>query len=368
MLLEHPVILVGGTCLLITGMFLALLRSGLLGPVSQADSGSILQDLVRFGFWIALCVTVGGIGLAAWDTYMEKEKVQQVDTEKLAEKLLAPLKAELTVKNQHINELHKTISALINAKAPVDIINAAVQALKQGRTELAIALFTDILEKAEEEKDDKKAAAAARHIGVLAFLNNNIQEALAAYQKAVELDPSNAEGWNMLGLLSYRIGKFDQAEEAFDKGLALVNLKKDDNLRLVAYVNFGLLYNARKRRAEEKELTCSDGIWNGDETGIDCGGSCPACKINKLTCGDGIQNGHETGIDCGGNCPPCDSVGTCTDGIRNNGETGVDCGGSCPACEVEPTCDDGIQNGDETGVDCGGSCPACQKQSVQKQY
>jgi hypothetical protein len=50
-------------------------------------------------------------------------------------------------------------------------------------------------------------------------------------------------------------------------------------------------------------------------------------------------------------CPTCD------DGIQNGGETGIDCGGSaCPAC---PTCDDGIQNGDETGIDCGGSCDPC---------
>jgi len=100
--------------------------------------------------------------------------------------------------------------------------------------------------------------------------------------------------------------------------------------------------------------SCNDGIQNGDETDIDCGGSdCPACP----TCDDGIQNGDETGIDCGGSdCPTCPP--TCDDGIQNGDETGVDCGGSdCPAC---PTCDDGIQNGDETGIDCGGSdCPAC---------
>jgi hypothetical protein len=47
---------------------------------------------------------------------------------------------------------------------------------------------------------------------------------------------------------------------------------------------------------------------------------------------------------------------TCTDGIQNQGETGIDCGGPCPAC---PTCNDGIQNQGETGVDCGGPCPAC---------
>ncbi|MEM9143649.1 MAG: DUF4856 domain-containing protein [Bacteroidota bacterium] len=54
-----------------------------------------------------------------------------------------------------------------------------------------------------------------------------------------------------------------------------------------------------------------------------------------------------------------DAVATCEDGIMNGNETGVDCGGDCAACEVEPTCDDGIQNGEETGVDCGGSCEPC---------
>lgn len=50
---------------------------------------------------------------------------------------------------------------------------------------------------------------------------------------------------------------------------------------------------------------------------------------------------------------------TCNDGFKNGDETGVDCGGSsCPECP--PTCDDGIQNGDETGVDCGGTlCDPC---------
>ena len=110
------------------------------------------------------------------------------------------------------------------------------------------------------------------------------------------------------------------------------------------------------------EPTCEDGIQNGNETGVDCGGpDCPACPVEP-TCDDGIQNGNETGVDCGGpDCPACPVEPTCDDGIQNGNETGVDCGGpDCPACPVEPTCDDGIQNGNETGVDCGGpDCPAC---------
>ena len=74
--------------------------------------------------------------------------------------------------------------------------------------------------------------------------------------------------------------------------------------------------------------TCDDGIQNGDETGVDCGGSsCPACP----TCDDGVQNGSETGIDCGG--PDCAACPTCSDGIQNGNETGVDCGGpDCAPC------------------------------------
>ncbi len=61
---------------------------------------------------------------------------------------------------------------------------------------------------------------------------------------------------------------------------------------------------------------------------------------------------NKAAIACN-NAPP-----TCTDGIQNQDETGVDCGGTtCPAC---PSCNDGIQNQDETGIDCGGSiCVAC---------
>jgi gliding motility-associated-like protein len=77
-------------------------------------------------------------------------------------------------------------------------------------------------------------------------------------------------------------------------------------------------------------------------------------SCNPGTCSDGIQNQGETGIDCGGPCAACPV--SCNDGIQNQGETGVDCGGPCAAC---PTCNDGIQNGGETGIDCGGPCTDC---------
>jgi len=61
----------------------------------------------------------------------------------------------------------------------------------------------------------------------------------------------------------------------------------------------------------------------------DCGGSCAACP----TCSDGVQNGDEEGIDCQGSCYETCAT-SCTDGKKNGDEADVDCGGSCSACEV----------------------------------
>jgi hypothetical protein len=63
----------------------------------------------------------------------------------------------------------------------------------------------------------------------------------------------------------------------------------------------------------------------------------PTTTITETTCSNGIQDGDETGIDCGGSCPACDVetatvVPTCTDEIQNQGELGVDCGGPCTVC------------------------------------
>ena len=126
--------------------------------------------------------------------------------------------------------------------------------------------------------------------------------------------------------------------------------------------------------------TCDDGQQNGDEAGIDCGGSCPACA--EPTCDDGLQNGKENGVDCGGDCPPCVPA-SCMDQALGEDETDIDCGGPlCARCDAgrmcdvdgdcvsqvcdgtvcaEPRCDDGIKNGAETGIDCGAAsgCGPC---------
>ena len=80
--------------------------------------------------------------------------------------------------------------------------------------------------------------------------------------------------------------------------------------------------------------SCTDGILNGTETGVDCGGSCP----NK--CADG------SGCKVTGDCMSafCSNAGVCgpshcVDTIKDSDETDIDCGGAaCNACEPDKAC------------------------------
>jgi hypothetical protein len=72
------------------------------------------------------------------------------------------------------------------------------------------------------------------------------------------------------------------------------------------------------------------------------------------TCGDGVRNGGETDIDCGGPCPPCADGQACA--TRSDCQSRVCTNNTCRV----PTCSDGVKNGNETDIDCGGGiCPDC---------
>ena len=81
--------------------------------------------------------------------------------------------------------------------------------------------------------------------------------------------------------------------------------------------------------------TCVDDVQNGDEADIDCGGQsllCPRCETGAAcelpadcvsgvcgvmgcvapNCDDGVHNGDESDIDCGGPCDPCPDGATCS--------------------------------------------------------
>ncbi len=112
---------------------------------------------------------------------------------------------------------------------------------------------------------------------------------------------------------------------------------------------------------DSDQPTCTDGIQNQEEEGIDCGGPC-LIPCSTASCSDGIQNQEEEQVDCGGPfCEPCEEA-TCDDNILNQGESGIDCGGPCEPCETEESCNDGIRNQEEEDVDCGGPCEPCEEE------
>jgi len=81
------------------------------------------------------------------------------------------------------------------------------------------------------------------------------------------------------------------------------------------------------------------------------------------TCDDGVKNGGESDVDCGGpDCGGCDPGASC--GGQDDCASGVCQSGACAA----PSCSDGVENGQETDTDCGGpDCSACSTgQSCQK--
>ena len=121
--------------------------------------------------------------------------------------------------------------------------------------------------------------------------------------------------------------------------------------------------------------SCSDGVLNGFESDVDCGGlDCPGCttglRCTSVThcashacvaglcvapsCTDTIANGSESDVDCGGSCDPCD-LG---DGCRSSTDCVTHACSSTSSTCVEPTCFDGTENDTETDVDCGGGCVA----------
>jgi hypothetical protein len=120
------------------------------------------------------------------------------------------------------------------------------------------------------------------------------------------------------------------------------------------------------------EPSCTDGVKNQDETGIDCGGPCLPCDL-----GDAC----DVNADCSGQyCRDMKCADHCLSGVKESDETGTDCGGeTCDKCDdgvgckeagdckskicsnnkcQKATCSDSVLNQDESDKDCGGVCAA----------
>ncbi len=110
-------------------------------------------------------------------------------------------------------------------------------------------------------------------------------------------------------------------------------------------------------------VTCDDGLQNGDEQDVDCGGTfCePCCPYAGTLCDDDnpltyndIEDGNCNcaGTDCPISGTPCDD----NDPMTESDVFDENC--VCKGRAI-PNCEDNIQNGNETGIDCGSNCAPC---------
>jgi hypothetical protein len=133
---------------------------------------------------------------------------------------------------------------------------------------------------------------------------------------------------------------------------------KPDSLELTGHDGQALFNRTGLRTITYHRATCSDGLQDADEDGIDCTTAAKrpalgdsACPNDcTATCTDGMQNQNETGVDCGGACA---DFCACFNGAQDPWEEGVDCGGPC---SLLCTCTNGVHDANEDGVDCGGDC------------
>jgi hypothetical protein len=119
------------------------------------------------------------------------------------------------------------------------------------------------------------------------------------------------------------------ASEVSDNNLVLSLLAPDIIVDGVDLLSFGFQLHA---------VPC--------ETGS-CGGTIAD------TCHDRALDGDETDLDCGGSCGACASAASCA--VPADCQSGTCANGTCTA----PTCSDGLQNGFESAVDCGFGCTGC---------
>ncbi|MFK5947579.1 MAG: tetratricopeptide repeat protein [Methylococcales bacterium] len=77
---------------------------------------------------------------------------------------------------------------------------------------------------------------------------NDIQAAIAAYQKAIQLPPENIDSYNNLGFLLQTLGQFDEAIKSFQQAL------KIDGNNLNANYNLALAHASNKNFSEAEDL------------------------------------------------------------------------------------------------------------------
>lgn len=107
----------------------------------------------------------------------------------------------------------------------------AVLAMKSGQTRRALQLFNSI------HKKYPSFSGPQLNIGLMYLKKNKLSKAEKAFKQAIQINRDNAIGYNLLGVVYRRSGKFNEAKEQY-----LLAISKDA-VYANAHLNLGVLYD-----------------------------------------------------------------------------------------------------------------------------
>ena len=154
-------------------------------------------------------------------------------------------------------------------------------------------------------------------------------------------------------------GLTDGSAFAAAAGAALVQMLYDsprDHLMLAAVLDSnhdGHITPAEAAASPLMETFASPDVGSGISIGYSLHVSAAPVQTIIDHCSDRVRDGDETDVDCGGSCKPCGASAACA--------LDADCDSSAcvaGACQP-PSCSDGIRDGFELSIDCGGGCGGC---------
>lgn len=118
---------------------------------------------------------------------------------------------------------------------------------------------------------DAKNPEAYRHynLGIQAYNQGNLNEAVREFQRATQADPNYANAYFNLGSLYYQTGRFENAREAFERAMALDPLDSS--------TKYNLALTLEKLRQYDRALMILSRIPPGDPKG-----TLAQAKINEL--------------------------------------------------------------------------------------
>jgi len=163
--------------------------------------------------------------LRSRETEVRAELVQaHTENRKVLEVELSTIEQQLQNKQAsyrtHIANLKLQIVQLEQQRGefPDALLDQAIAALQQGKSEKAAQLFKQIEE--EGEGDIKRVAEAAFQGGKIAEDAIRYTDALARYEKAVRLQPDNTLYLNQIGNLHHQLANYQEALEYLERALA----------------------------------------------------------------------------------------------------------------------------------------------------